>query len=255
MLNLDLKNKTAIVTGATGQLGRVIASTLANCGADVIIHYNKNEQKAKELAKDISEKEGVQTFIVSADVGNLESVKAMGETIKNQFKMPDIVVDCAVEQYKWTSILEQNIEDYESQFRSCVLHNVNMAKVFVPKMIEQEYGRFIGINTECSMQNHPNQSAYVSGKRGMDGIFRVLAKEIGMHGITVNQVAPGWTISDNDRIRKTEKSPEYEKNVPLARRGTDQEIANVVAFVASDLASFITGAFIPVCGGYIMPTI
>jgi 3-oxoacyl-[acyl-carrier protein] reductase len=255
MLNLDLKNRTAIVTGATGQLGRVIIATLANCGADVIIHYNKNEEKANELAKSISDKEGVRTYIAKADVGSFESVKEMGKNILNEFKMPDIVVDCAVEQYKWTNVLEQNIEDYEGQFRSCVLHNVNMAKIFVPNMIDKKYGRFIGINTECSMQNHPNQSAYVSGKRGMDGIFRVLAREVGMHNITVNQVAPGWTISDNDRRNHTERSPEYEKHVALSRRGTDQEIANVVAFVASDLSSFITGAYIPVCGGYIMPSI
>jgi 3-oxoacyl-[acyl-carrier protein] reductase len=89
----------------------------------------------------------------------------------------------------------------------------------------------------------------------MDGVLRVLAKEIGSHGITVNQVAPGWTISDNDRMKGTEHSPEYEKSVALKRRGTDQEIANVVAFLASDLSSFITGAYIPVCGGNIMPTI
>ena len=122
-------------------------------------------------------------------------------------------------------------------------------------MVEMNYGRFIGINTECSMQNAPNQSAYVAAKRGMDGILRILAKEIGQHQITVNQVAPGWTISNKDRENGTEFSPEYNKSVPLKRRGTDQEIANVVAFLASDLASFITGAYIPVCGGNVMPTI
>lgn len=255
MLNLDLKNRTAIVTGATGQLGRVIAATLANCGADIIIHYHKNIEKANELSESISKKEGVCTYIANADVGSFDSVKKMGQVIEKEFKMPDIVVDCAVEQYKWTTVLEQDIEDYVGQFRSCVLHNVNMAKIFIPNMINNKYGRFIGINTECSMQNFPTQSAYVAGKRGMDGIYRVLAREVGMHGITVNQVAPGWTISDNDRIRKSERSPEYEKNVALSRRGTDQEIANAVAFMASELSSFITGAFIPVCGGYIMPSI
>jgi 3-oxoacyl-[acyl-carrier protein] reductase len=89
----------------------------------------------------------------------------------------------------------------------------------------------------------------------MDGVLRVLAKEIGEHGITVNQVAPGWTISDRDRKEHTEHNFDYEKSVPLKRRGTDQEIANVVAFLASDLASFITGAYIPVCGGNVMPAI
>jgi 3-oxoacyl-[acyl-carrier protein] reductase len=122
-------------------------------------------------------------------------------------------------------------------------------------MIKKKWGRVIAINTECSMQNFPTQSAYVSGKRGMDGVLRVLAREIGEHQITVNQVAPGWTISDRDRKKGTERQPEYEKSVALKRRGTEQEIANVVAFLASDLASFITGAYIPVCGGYIMPSI
>lgn len=105
------------------------------------------------------------------------------------------------------------------------------------------------------MQNFVTQSAYVSGKRGMDGVLRVLAKEVGEHGITVNQVAPGWT--ESDRMREMEGDPQagYAASVPLRRVGTDQEIANVVAFLASDLASFITGAYVPVCGGNVMPAI
>jgi 3-oxoacyl-[acyl-carrier protein] reductase len=89
----------------------------------------------------------------------------------------------------------------------------------------------------------------------MDGLLRVLAKEIGMHGITVNQVAPGWTISERDRVAGTEHDEGYERNVPLRRRGTDLEIANVVTFLASDLASFITGLYLPVCGGNVMPCV
>jgi 3-oxoacyl-[acyl-carrier protein] reductase len=83
----------------------------------------------------------------------------------------------------------------------------------------------------------------------------VLAREVGEHQITVNQVAPGWTISDRDRQQGSEANAAYESGVPLRRRGTDQEIANVVAFLASDLASFITGAYVPVCGGNVMPAI
>ena len=129
-----------------------------------------------------------------------------------------------------------------------------MAKAFVPAMVEKGWGRFIGINTECSIQCFPGQSAYVSGKRGMDGVLRVLAKEVGEHQVTVNQVAPGWTISDRDRMNHSEKQPTDER-IPLKRRGTDQEIANVVAFLASDLASYITGSYIPVCGGNVIPGI
>jgi 3-oxoacyl-[acyl-carrier protein] reductase len=120
-------------------------------------------------------------------------------------------------------------------------------------MIARRRGRVVAISTECALQNLPTQSAYVSGKRGMDGVLRCLAREVGEHGITVNQVAPGWTVSED---RPASKRPlSYLNSVPLKRWGADQEIANVVAFLASDLASFITGAFIPVCGGNVMPAI
>ena len=253
-MQIDLRGKVAVVTGASGQLGRVMARTLAQCGADVALHYLRNHEQAEAIRAELTGM-GVRAMTVQADVTEPQSVMAMRDAVVAQLGDPHIIVNNAVIQYQWTTILEQDYADYESQFRSCVLHNVLMAKAFVPSMIARGSGRVIGINTECAMENFPTQSAYVAGKRGMDGVLRVLAKEIGEHQITVNQVAPGWTISDIDRERGSEHSAEYEKKVPLKRRGTDQEIANVVAFLASDLASVITGAYIPVAGGAVMPTI
>ena len=254
MLSIYLGCIIAVVTGASGELGRVMCRTLADCGADIAIHYFRNKQKAEALATEIENK-GQKTTLVQANVTNQESVFTMRERIVETLGTPHIIVNNAVIQYSWTNVLEQSIDDYESQFQSCILHNVLMAKAFVPAMIEANYGRVIGINTECAMQTFKNQSAYVAGKRGMDGVLRILAKEIGEHQITVNQVAPGWTISDKDRKSGLERQESYESKVPLNRRGTDQEIANVVAFLASDLASYITGVYLPVCGGNVMPRI
>jgi 3-oxoacyl-[acyl-carrier protein] reductase len=103
------------------------------------------------------------------------------------------------------------------------------------------------------MQNYPNQSAYVSGKRGMDGVLRVLAKEIGHSQITVNQVAPGWMISENVPDDDSEGRRSYRAGVPLRQRGYGQDIANRVAFLASDLANFISGQYISISGGNVMP--
>ncbi|OAO89104.1 hypothetical protein AXX17_ATUG04470, partial [Arabidopsis thaliana] len=243
-MKIDLTGRTALVTGSTGQLGRVMARTLAGCGANLVLHYRGNEAKALELQAEIRSM-GREASIVQADITKLTDVMAMKEKTAAGSGVVDIVVANAVIQYAWTSVLEQPVEDYVGQFESCVLQSVHLAKAFVPAMITQRHGRFIGINTECVMQNFPTQSAYVAGKRGMDGVYRVLAKEIGEHQITVNQVAPGWTISERDREENSERNESYEQSVPLKRRGTDQEIANVVAFLASDLASFITGAYVP----------
>jgi 3-oxoacyl-[acyl-carrier protein] reductase len=253
-MNIDLMGKVAVITGATGELGRVMARTLAQCGSDIAIHYLRNEENAQKLLKEISGL-GRRAVAVQADVTDFASVIKMRDTIVEKLGAPDIVVNNAVIQYSWKNLLDQDLADYESQFRSCVMQNVHMAKAFIPLMIPQKTGRFIGINTECAIQTFPTQSAYSAGKKGMDAIYRVLAKEIGEHQITVNQVAPGWTISDRDRLNGTERQDSYEANIPLKRRGTDQEIANVVAFLASDLASYITGAYIPVCGGNVIPGI
>lgn len=253
-MQIDLSGKIAVVTGGTGQLGRTMVRTLAGCGADVAINYRQNRDKADELVQELTGM-GRRAVAVQADVTEEADVYRMRDTIAGVLGAPDIIVNNAVIQYDWKPVLEQALEDYDSQYRSCVLHNVLMAKAFVPAMQARKYGRVVGINTECAMQCFPGQSAYVSGKRGMDGVMRILAKEVGPDNITVNQVAPGWTISDRDREKGSEVNEGYAKNTALKRRGTDQEIANAVAFLASDLASFITGVYLPVCGGYVMPTI
>lgn len=224
MITIDLSGKTALVTGSTGQLGRVMARTLAKAGADMILHYHTNKEAAERLADEIRAY-GVRCMTVSADVGDTQSVFAMRDQIARDFVLPDIIVDNAVIQYEWTNVLDQAPEDFESQFKSCVMQNVNMAKAFLPAMKEKGYGRMIGINTECAMQCFQNQAA------------------------------PGWTISDRDRENGTEVQPESDQLIPLRRRGTDQEVANGVLFLASELASYITGVYLPVCGGNVMPRI
>lgn len=255
MLTLDLKNRLALITGASGGLGRVMTRTLANCGADVVVHYAKNAAMAESLVKEVKAR-GRRALAVQADITEQAAVERLRQTVAQSLGEPDIVVTNAVIQiFPWASVLEENLEGYESQFRSCVMQNVLMAKAFVPAMVRRGWGRVIGINTECTAQYAPSQSAYVSGKGGMDRLLRVLAKEIGPSGVTVNQIAPGWMITDRDRKEGKPDPAEpksYTQNVPLRHRGTDQDIANLVAYLASDLAGFITGAFIPVNGGNTM---
>ncbi|MGM0462558.1 MAG: SDR family NAD(P)-dependent oxidoreductase [Fibrobacterota bacterium] len=251
-MEINLSGKTALVTGASGELGRCIAKTLSDAGAHVIIHYYSNKDAAQKVVSSCGG--GTQkTYLVQADITDADSVSQMKKDILKDFHLPDIIVNNAVIQYEWQPLLSQPLSDFESQFKSCVMHNVMMAKAFVPSMIEKKWGRVIAINTECAMQCEEDQSAYAAAKRGMDGALRVLAKEVGLHGITVNQVAPGWTISENRK--DSEDSRAYRQKLPLRKRSRDCDVANAVLFFASDLAAATTGAYFPVCSGSVMPTI
>jgi 3-oxoacyl-[acyl-carrier protein] reductase len=250
-MNIDLNNKLALVTGASGELGRVMARTLAACGADIAVHYGKSRGPALALVDELRAL-GRRAEAFQADITKPVDVERLKTEVAATLGMPVIVVANAVVQYQWKGILDQPLADFDSQFESCVRQSVLLAKAFIPSMKQRGVGRYIAISTECTVQAFVNQGAYVAGKRGLDGLLRVLAKEVGPSGVTVNQVAPGWTVSDRDRAEGTVVRPEYDAGVPLRRRGTDQEVANAVAFLASDLASFITGAWLPVTGGNVI---
>ncbi|MGM0366807.1 MAG: SDR family NAD(P)-dependent oxidoreductase [Actinomycetota bacterium] len=258
---IDLSNKTAVVTGGAGQLGRTMCRGLAECGANVAVCYYSQKDMAESIKAEVEKNFDVRAMALRADVTDLNSLMAAKESVAKHLGAADIIVNNAVIGLnEWKDVVHEDVESYESQFRSSVLQNVFMAKAFVPDMIKKKHGRVIAINTECSMQAFATQSAYISGKRGMDGVLRVLAREIGKYNITVNQVAPGWTISDNCRQTDGTESNinqdfPYIDRVPLARRGTDKDIANAVCFLASDLAGFITGVYLPVTGGNVMPCI
>jgi 3-oxoacyl-[acyl-carrier protein] reductase len=226
--------------------------TMAACGAGVVIHYYRNVQMARQLLSEVRAA-GLPGMIVQADVTVEQDVQRMKAEIEKTLGAPDIIINNAVIQYAWANVLEQPQADYEGQFRSCVLHNVLMAQAFVPAMLAKNWGRVIAINSECAIQNFPNQSAYVAGKRGMDGVLRVLAREVGPHQVTVNQVAPGWMMSEAASSHSNDEA--YIQQVPLKRRGTAQDVANLVVFLASDLAGFISGQYISVSGANVMPTI
>ena len=151
---------------------------LAQAGADVAVHYGGNRKKAEALVSEIQAM-GRRAMAVQADITSLSDVMRMKDEIVRTLGNPNIVVNGAVIQCKpWKTVLNTPTEDYVGQFESCVLHNVHMAKAFLPAMIEARAGRFIGINTECAMQMAPTMSAYASAKRGWTAFCVSLPKRL-----------------------------------------------------------------------------
>jgi 3-oxoacyl-[acyl-carrier protein] reductase len=255
MSGRELAGRVAFVTGASGDLGRVIAETLAAAGADVAVHSRSDATRGEPVAK-ACRAHGCRAVVVTGEIADLAAMTAARDRAVAALGPVDIVVANAVSQLKaWQPLLDQPLEDYVDQFRSCVLHAVVAAKVFVPGMRERKRGRFIGINAEAMMSAQAGSSAYSAGKAGMDRALRCLAKEVGPDGVTVNQIAPGWMISARSRgpngedVLDPAARATHVAQVPLGHRGTDGDVAEAVVFFASERARFITGAFLPVNGG------
>jgi len=245
MIELDCHGRVALVTGASGNLGGAMATTLAAAGADVALHYGSRREAIVPIEQAIAE-HGQRSHAVSGDIGDRDALRSLCATAEAELGPIDILVINAVSQiFPWRPVLEESEERILDQVRSCALQTLHLTQAVVPGMRTRGWGRVIGISTECIMQLFPDQGAYASAKRGMDGLLRILAKEVGTDGVTVNQVAPGW-IDTGDGA---DDAAYVAGNSVMGRRATQQDVADCVAFLASDRARSITGCWIPVsCG-------
>ena len=246
MLSIDLSGRLAVVTGASGELGRVMARTLAQAGADVALTYLNSPAKAEALAQEIAATER-RAKAFRADVTSQASIEALRDAVRAWHHDPEIVVNNAVVQYPWKPLLEQPVADYESQFRSCVLHNVHMAQAFVPAMVRQRWGRIISISSVAALAGNRGQVNYAGAKGALQAASKSLSLELASRNITVNCVAPG--IIAGKMAEAVFDQQAISTLVPARRAGQPEEVAELVAFLASDAAAYITGQTISVNGG------
>lgn len=246
----DLSGHCALITGATGGVGRSIVRTLAGQGAHIVIHYHQNREMAAQLKKEV-EALGSKAFCVQADLASSGEVRQMAEEIERCFTPVDILVANAyIHLKRQPPLLQTPIEDYIEQYNGTVLQNLHLIHTFIPKLQQQGGGRYIGINTVASVNCLTTQAAYSTSKRALDGLLRTLAKEVAKDRILVNQILPGWVCTETEG---KVNDAHYLPSLPLGHRGTAQDVANAVLFLASELSSYITGVQLPVCGGEIMP--
>jgi 3-oxoacyl-[acyl-carrier protein] reductase len=242
-----LTGKVVVVTGGGRGIGAAISRVLAREGAAVCVNYSASEERAERVAREIAEAGG-RAVAVRADVRDAEAVRRMMGQVVATFGRLDGLVNNAIAGRQAGSFDEANASDYEAAFGYGCQAVVNTIRAARPPMRDAGGGRVVNIVTELWNMAPAGWSVYMAGKGAMVGLSRSLAVELGPENITVNMVAPGWMV-DEKVTPGSEASANFAKQLPLRRHGSAEEIGKVCAFFQSDLAAYVTGAYVPVCGG------
>ncbi|XZJ15626.1 3-oxoacyl-[acyl-carrier-protein] reductase [Clostridium perfringens] len=245
-----LKDKVAIVTGGTRGIGRAIALKLADHGANIVMNYRNSDKEAEEL-KAILEEKGVKVLTVKCDISNFEDSKNLMDKCKEVFRKIDILVNNAGIT-KDTLIMRMKEEDFDNVIDVNLKGTFNCAKHASAIMLKQRFGKIINMTSVVGIAGNAGQVNYAASKAGVIGLTKSLAKELGSRGITVNAVAPGFINTDMTASLSEKVKEEASKNIPLKRLGDPEDVANLVGFLASDAANYITGQVINVDGGMVM---
>lgn len=253
-MNLDLNGKTALVTGASKGIGRAIAIALARAGARVVVNYFKSEEEARNVVQKI-EALGREALLVRADVTNLEQIDKMAEQAEGAFGPVDILVNNAGHMIRRCRNMEMTEQLYDEVMDLNLKSTVFVTKRIAQGMIERRSGTIINMSSVAAHTGGGGgSSVYAASKAAVIAYSKGLAKELAPYGIRVNTVSPGFI--GNTNFHATVSTEEGRRaaiaNVPLGRQGEPEDVADVVLFLASDMASYLTGETIEINGGSFM---
>jgi 3-oxoacyl-[acyl-carrier protein] reductase len=244
------EGKIALVTGASRGIGRAIALRLARGGASIVVNYNANAEAANEVASDV-QAAGAKAIVVQADVGLAADVDRLVEATLKEFSRIDVLVNNAgitrdtlimrMSEADWDTVLDTNL-------KSAFL----VTKAALRPMLRARAGRIVNITSISGVMGNAGQANYSASKAGLIGLTRSTAREVASRNITCNAVAAG--VIDTQIWQETPQAAidALMQMIPLARKGTPEDIADAVAFLASDAASYITGQVLNVDGGLVM---
>lgn len=246
----SLENKIALVTGAAKGIGKSIALELAKRGAYVVINYRGSIEQAKQTLEEIT-KAGGSGEIYACDVSDFSKTKAMVEDILQVHKRIDIVVNNAGIT-KDGLLMGMSEEMFDAVIAANLKGTFNVMQAVTRTMIKQRGGRIVNISSVSGVLGNAGQVNYSASKAGIIGMTKSAARELASRGITVNAVAPGFINTDMTAVLPDKIKDEIKNGIPLHTIGEPEDIANTVAFLASDEAKYITGQTISVDGGMAM---
>lgn len=245
-----LEGKIALVTGASRGIGRQIALTLASRGATVIVNYNGSAAKAQEVVEAI-EAAGGKAQAIQCDVSDYEKCGELMTQIVKTYGRLDILVNNAGIT-RDNLLMKMSEEDFDAVIRTNLKGVFNCIKHISRQMLKQRAGRIVNISSVSGVLGNAGQANYCAAKAGVIGLTKSAARELASRGITVNAVAPGFIHTDMTDVLSDSVKAAAAEQIPMKHFGETEDVAEAVAFLASDAAKYITGQVLSVDGGMAM---
>ncbi|MBS3810279.1 MAG: 3-oxoacyl-[acyl-carrier-protein] reductase [Halanaerobiales bacterium] len=245
-----LEGEVAIVTGSSRGIGAATAVKLASEGADLVINYNNDKQSAEETARQVLN-QGRKALIVQGNVADSSDAKNLIKKAVSKFGKIDILVNNAGITRDGL-LLRMKEKDFDSVIDVNLKGTFNCTKNAIRYMMKQRHGKIVNLSSVVGSMGNAGQANYAASKAGIVGFSKAIAREVSKRGININTISPGYIQTDMTQNLSSEVKEEMLNSIPLERFGEVEEVANVIMFLVSPLASYINGQNINIDGGMLM---